>query len=146
MNTTVTQRHPALQPSKIGRFELTNRLVVAPMSRVSAAADGTPTDEMTDYYAQFASGGFGLVITEGSVRVLRQQGDGERLITTYGAGDHIGELAVLREAPRSATVVAQDPGIRSLVIGGDGLAAILRERPEAAMATLATIAERISRQ
>lgn len=66
MNTTVTQRHPALQPSKIGRFELTNRLVVAPMSRVSAAADGTPTDEMTDYYAQFASGGFGLVITEGT--------------------------------------------------------------------------------
>ena len=58
MNTTVTQRHPALQPSKIGRFELTNRLVVAPMSRVSAAADGTPTDEMTDYYAQFASGVF----------------------------------------------------------------------------------------
>jgi 2,4-dienoyl-CoA reductase-like NADH-dependent reductase (Old Yellow Enzyme family) len=66
MTTTATPRHPALQPSKFGRFELSNRLVVAPMSRVSAAANGTPTDEMTDYYTQFARGGFGLVITEGT--------------------------------------------------------------------------------
>jgi 2,4-dienoyl-CoA reductase-like NADH-dependent reductase (Old Yellow Enzyme family) len=66
MNTTATQRHPALRPAKIGGFELANRFAVAPMSRVSAAADGTPTDEMTDYYAHFARGGFGLVITEGT--------------------------------------------------------------------------------
>lgn len=66
MNTIATQQHPALKPTRIGRFELTNRLTVAPMSRVSAAADGTPTDEMTDYYAEFARGEFGLVITEGT--------------------------------------------------------------------------------
>jgi 2,4-dienoyl-CoA reductase-like NADH-dependent reductase (Old Yellow Enzyme family) len=65
MNTTATQ-HPALQSARIGRFELTNRLTVAPMSRVSAGADGTPTDEMAEYYAQFARGGFGLVISEGT--------------------------------------------------------------------------------
>jgi 2,4-dienoyl-CoA reductase-like NADH-dependent reductase (Old Yellow Enzyme family) len=66
VNTTATQQHPALLPTKIGRFALTNRLAVAPMSRVSAQPDGTPTDEMTDYYAQFTRGGFGLVITEGT--------------------------------------------------------------------------------
>jgi 2,4-dienoyl-CoA reductase-like NADH-dependent reductase (Old Yellow Enzyme family) len=66
MNPIATQRHPALETSRIGHFELTNRLAVAPMSRISAAPDGTPTDEMTDYYAQFARGGFGLVITEGT--------------------------------------------------------------------------------
>ena len=65
MSTTATQ-HPALQSARIGRFELTNRLTVAPMSRVSARADGTPTDEMAEYYAQFARGGFGLVISEGT--------------------------------------------------------------------------------
>ena len=65
MNTTAIQ-HPALRTSRIGRFELTNRLTVAPMSRVSAAADGTPTDEMAQYYAHFARGGFGLVISEGT--------------------------------------------------------------------------------
>jgi hypothetical protein len=41
--------------------------------------------------------------------------------------------------------VAEDD-VRALVIGGDGLTSILRERPEAAMAMLATLAERISRQ
>jgi len=58
--------HPALIPQRIGAIELKNRLAVAPMSRVSASPDGTPTDEMTDYYRDFAHGGFGVVITEGT--------------------------------------------------------------------------------
>src|SRR5882757_8301681 len=36
------------------------------MTRVSASPDGTPTDEMADYYRDFARGGFGVVITEGT--------------------------------------------------------------------------------
>ncbi|MET7336381.1 NADH:flavin oxidoreductase [Nonomuraea sp. NPDC005650] len=58
--------HPALRPERIGRLTLANRLVVAPMTRVSAAPDGTPTPEMTDYYTAYAQGGFGLLITEGT--------------------------------------------------------------------------------
>ena len=85
-----------------------------------------------------------IVIVEGSVRVVHVQPDGEeRFIRTYDAGDHIGELAVLRERPRAATVLAQADGVRALVISGEALKAILRERPEAAMAMLATLAERI---
>jgi HEAT repeat protein len=88
-----------------------------------------------------------LVIVEGTVRVVRIEPDGsERLIRRYEAGDHIGELAVLRERPRAATVIAEGDGVRALVIGGTGLTSILRERPDAAMAMLATLAERISRQ
>ncbi|CAB3912950.1 NADH oxidase [Achromobacter aegrifaciens] len=44
---------------------LANRLAVAPMTRVSATEDGRATPQMADYYAAFAAGGFGLVITEG---------------------------------------------------------------------------------
>jgi 2,4-dienoyl-CoA reductase-like NADH-dependent reductase (Old Yellow Enzyme family) len=58
--------HPALTPQHLGTIELKNRFAVAPMSRVSAAPDGTPTDQMADYYRDFARGGFGLVITEGT--------------------------------------------------------------------------------
>ncbi|WP_276823538.1 NADH:flavin oxidoreductase [Mycolicibacterium mageritense] len=58
--------HPALTAVRLGGLELANRLAVAPMSRVSAAPDGTATDAMADYYAEFARGGFGLVITEGT--------------------------------------------------------------------------------
>lgn len=35
------------------------------MTRVSATAEGLPTDAMRRYYERFACGGFGLVITEG---------------------------------------------------------------------------------
>ena len=88
-----------------------------------------------------------FVLLEGHVHVTRREPDGsERRVRDYVAGDHIGELAVLRDRPRSATVVAASQGVRALVIDGEGLRAILRERPDAAMALLATLAERISTQ
>jgi 2,4-dienoyl-CoA reductase-like NADH-dependent reductase (Old Yellow Enzyme family) len=66
MIMSVVRGHPALQPGRIGGLTTANRLAVAPMTRVSAAPDGTPTPEMAEYYAAFAQGGFGLVITEGT--------------------------------------------------------------------------------
>jgi 2,4-dienoyl-CoA reductase-like NADH-dependent reductase (Old Yellow Enzyme family) len=62
----VQTTHPALKPQRIGAVDLRNRLAVAPMTRVSASPDGTPTDEMAEYYRDFARGGFGVVITEGT--------------------------------------------------------------------------------
>lgn len=52
--------------TQIGGRKLANRLVVAPMTRVSATAAGVPTQEMADYYEAFAAGGFGMIITEGT--------------------------------------------------------------------------------
>jgi 2,4-dienoyl-CoA reductase-like NADH-dependent reductase (Old Yellow Enzyme family) len=49
----------------INGVHLSNRLVVAPMTRVSATEDGVATDTMRLYYERFPRGGFGLVITEG---------------------------------------------------------------------------------
>lgn len=54
-----------LTPVALGGLTLSNRLVVAPMTRVSATADGRPTPRMGTYYRCFAEGGFGLVISEG---------------------------------------------------------------------------------
>lgn len=61
----MTTAHPALTAQKLGTLALANRLAVAPMTRVSATADGEATAEMADYYAAFARGGFGLILTEG---------------------------------------------------------------------------------
>lgn len=57
---------PVLTKSKIRNREFCNRFVLAPMSRASAADDGVPTQNMADYYARFAEGGFGLLIAEGA--------------------------------------------------------------------------------
>jgi N-ethylmaleimide reductase len=48
---------------QIGRHTLTNRLVMAPMTRSRADDDGVPSDLAATYYAQRASAG--LIITEG---------------------------------------------------------------------------------
>jgi 2,4-dienoyl-CoA reductase-like NADH-dependent reductase (Old Yellow Enzyme family) len=53
------------EPLEIGRLTLKNRLAVAPMTRVSADANGNPTERTKQYYRSFAEGGFGLILTEG---------------------------------------------------------------------------------
>src|SRR5690606_41361226 len=63
---TTTTTHPALAPVRLGVHDLRNRLAVAPMTRTSATPEGVPTPEMADYYGEFAEGGFGLIVTEGT--------------------------------------------------------------------------------
>ena len=52
-----------LSPIKIGPYQLPNRMVMAPLTRMRAP-DGTPTELMATYYAQRASAG--LIIAEAS--------------------------------------------------------------------------------
>ena len=49
-------------PTKVGRVQLANRIVMAPMTRGRANADGTPNGLLAEYYQQRASAG--LIITE----------------------------------------------------------------------------------
>ncbi|MEG3131048.1 NADH:flavin oxidoreductase [Pantoea cypripedii] len=48
-----------------GKVEVKNRLMVAPMTRISASESGVPGDRMAQYYTRFALGEFGTIITEG---------------------------------------------------------------------------------
>ncbi|MFE7423356.1 NADH:flavin oxidoreductase [Rhodococcus sp. NPDC057529] len=66
MSARTLDAHSALFGStEIAKVLLGNRIALAPMTRVSATADGDPTDQVGDYYRVFAEGGFGLLITEG---------------------------------------------------------------------------------
>ncbi|UGY92673.1 alkene reductase [Streptomyces gobiensis] len=51
------------EPVTLGKLALNNRMVMAPMTRNRATADGRATELMATYYAQRASAG--LIITEG---------------------------------------------------------------------------------
>ena len=85
-----------------------------------------------------------FVIVEGQVRVTKGSNGETRTLRTLKTGEHIGELAILREQPRSASVVADGGNVRALSIRGAALKAILRDRPEVAMAMLASLAQRLS--
>lgn len=50
----------------LGDRTLDNRVGLAPMTRVSANADGTATAEMARYYRKFAEGDFAFLLTEGT--------------------------------------------------------------------------------
>jgi len=52
--------------AQVGHLTLNNRMVVAPMTRISATEDGRANEVMERYYANFANGGFGLIISEGT--------------------------------------------------------------------------------
>lgn len=53
---------PLFQPIRLGAIEAPNRIVMAPLTRGRATAEGVPTPMMIDYYRQRASAG--LIITE----------------------------------------------------------------------------------
>ncbi len=66
MPTELNPRYASLfTPTALGDVELTNRVALAPMTRVSATAEGLCTGPMKSYYRRFAVGGFALLITEG---------------------------------------------------------------------------------
>ncbi|MFJ4360216.1 alkene reductase [Streptomyces massasporeus] len=61
----MTQHTTALfEPARLPGLDLPSRLVMAPLTRNRAGADGTPTPLMAEYYAQRASAG--LIIAEAS--------------------------------------------------------------------------------
>jgi NADPH2 dehydrogenase/N-ethylmaleimide reductase len=53
-----------MQPLRLGDLALANRVVMAPMTRNRARADGLPNELMLEYYAQRSSAG--LIVTEGT--------------------------------------------------------------------------------
>jgi len=124
-------RFAALSPEDLQRLAATASERFVPTGE-ALVREGEPGDEL-------------IVIVAGDVRVERADGTGVRFLRRYEAGDHIGELAVLTERPRAATVIAEHD-VRGLVVSGAGLRAILQERPLAAMAMLATLASRIAAQ
>lgn len=66
------------KPIRVGRHTLANRVVMAPMTRSRAKADGTPGALAAEYYGQRAS--VGLIVTEGT----QPSDDGQGYLTTPG--------------------------------------------------------------
>jgi CRP-like cAMP-binding protein len=79
-----------------------------------------------------------FVLLEGEVDVVR---DGER-VKTLGPGEFFGELALISDVPRTATVTATSP-IRTLVVHARDFRRLLHDEPVVAERVLQTMAERM---
>jgi CRP/FNR family cyclic AMP-dependent transcriptional regulator len=79
-----------------------------------------------------------FVLLEGTVEVVR---DGKSIDTLQG-GDFFGELALISNIPRTATVTATSP-IRALVVVGRDFRRLLEEDAGIAVKVLGAMAERL---
>jgi CRP/FNR family transcriptional regulator, cyclic AMP receptor protein len=79
------------------------------------------------------------LIEEGRVEVRKRRGDQEGVLRTLGKGDLLGEVALFRDAPHSATAVALEP-VTLLVIPADRLENMVRTHPDLALALIRQLA------
>jgi CRP/FNR family transcriptional regulator, cyclic AMP receptor protein len=80
-----------------------------------------------------------FVLLEGEAEVARK---GKKL-ATRGAGEFFGEIALVSNLPRTATVKTRTP-VRALVIRDVDFRALLRRTPAIAVKVLQAVADRLS--
>jgi CRP-like cAMP-binding protein len=79
------------------------------------------------------------LIDEGRVEVQRRNGEQQRVLRILVRGDLLGEVALFRDAPHSATAVALER-VALIVIPSDRLENIVRTRPRLALALIRQLA------
>ena len=92
-------------------------------------AEGDPGDAM-------------YVIAEGEFEVVKESGDRQVVLARRVPGDFIGEMSLLEQAPRTATVRALADS-RVFRIGQDSFRQLLTASPGAAGAILRTVGQRL---
>ena len=88
-----------------------------------------------------AASGEAYLVHEGAVEVSRNDGDEKvRVLRTLGKGDLLGEVALFRSGPHSATAIATEP-VTALVILEHRLEELVRTNPELALALIRQLAQ-----
>jgi CRP/FNR family transcriptional regulator, cyclic AMP receptor protein len=107
------------------------------LRKIAAIADELDFIEGKVLTRQGVSGREFFVLLEGTAVVVR---DGKTL-TTLGPGDFFGELALLSDRPRSATVTTTSP-VEALILTKPNFKRLLRENPGISVKVLEAVAER----
>ena len=76
-----------------------------------------------------------FVVLEGTARVVRN----DRTIARRSAGDYIGEISMIDQRPRAASVIADTP-MRCLILDHDDLRKLVARDPHVAWSMLQTLA------
>ena len=96
-----------------------------------------------DLFREGDTGDAVYLIVKGKVRVYVGGGDRpETTLDELGPGSCIGEMAVLDQAPRSASVRALER-TRTLRVPGEGFKRVMSERPEMSEAIVAELVRRM---
>lgn len=109
------------------------------LGRIATIADEIALPEGTTLIEEGRQGREFFVLIDGTVEVRR----GDSKVAEMGGGSFFGEIALLTEAPRNATVTATS-STRVLVITGQAFQRVLNETTTIRPKVLAALAERVS--
>jgi CRP-like cAMP-binding protein len=105
---------------------------IASLGRARRYAPGTSILRAGDSATAF------FVLIDGTVRVIPPSGRARRL----RAGEFFGEMALFDEAPRSATIVAEDE-VLTMTISRTAFSKLLKHEPSLSYELLRTLAARL---
>jgi CRP/FNR family cyclic AMP-dependent transcriptional regulator len=108
------------------------------LDEVAAIADELSIDKGKELTREGATGHEFLVLIDGSADVRRKG----RKINTLGAGDFLGEIALITGTPRTATVTTTSPS-RMLVVTARDFRTLLRHMPSLQLKVLEALASRL---
>jgi CRP/FNR family cyclic AMP-dependent transcriptional regulator len=117
-------------------FEGLSKKELSQLARVSEdmeIPEGTALTKEGDIGHEF------FVIVEGETQVKRKG----RSLGSRGAGDFIGEIALLEQVPRTATVTAKTP-LRVFVLTSKDFHHLLEENPKVERKVLRALAKRVA--
>lgn len=90
-------------------------------------------------------GGLLYIISKGKVKITHSTPDGqEAMLAIFGSGDFFGELALLDDSPRSATVESIQP-TETLTLHREDFIRFISDNPNFALHVLHTLAQHIRR-
>lgn len=90
-------------------------------------------------------GGLLYIISKGKVKITHSTPDGqEAMLAIFGKGDFFGELALLDDSPRSASVEAIEP-TETLTLHREDFIRFIKNNPDFSLHVLHTLAQHIRR-
>jgi CRP-like cAMP-binding protein len=128
------------KPEELAAVPLFESLSVDELKAVASLTDVSDEPAGATLVAEDGPGHALLVLLDGTASVTA---GGEQL-ETLRPGDFFGEIALLHERPRTATVTAESP-VRMLSMGGSDFRVFERDMPEAAKRLRESAAERLAR-
>jgi CRP/FNR family transcriptional regulator, cyclic AMP receptor protein len=120
------------------RVPLFERCSARELGEVAALADELAVPAGKTLAAEGRSGREFLVLVEGAADVRRSG----RRVNRLGAGDFLGEIALVTGRPRTATVTTTEPS-RVLVLTARDFRRLLEGMPQIAAKVLAALGERL---
>jgi HEAT repeat protein len=121
------------------RIPLFSALAPAELHRVAAIAEEQSFSEGDLLGAEGELGDELHIVLDGTVRVARSDG---ATIARRGSGEVVGEMSLITRSARMASLFAEGD-VRTIRIGHREFEAMVRERPEIALAVMRVLAERL---